>query len=65
MATHSHSKEAHIKAVNKYNKKVYKLIPLRLKIEDDADIIEALERSDISYRQLIRKWYEAANKNSD
>lgn len=61
MATHSHSKEAHIKAVDKYNKKTYKLIPVRFKIEDDADILKTFEQSDSSYRQLIREWYDTAH----
>lgn len=62
MATHSHSREAHIKAVNKYNKKTYKLIPIRFKEDEDADILKAFEASEKSYRKLIREWYDKANK---
>lgn len=65
MARHSGSKEAQLRAQAKYLEKVYKLVPIRFKKEEDKDILNALQQAQeagISYRQSIRSWYEASKK---
>ena len=52
--------EAKRRANSKYDKKTYKLIPLRLRVEDDADLIDSMETAKskgISYREWLRSIY--------
>lgn len=61
MATHTHSKEAHQAAVNRYNAKVYKTVPIRLKKTEDKDILDDIEnatKNGISHRQWVRTLFD-------
>ena len=37
--------------------KYYKIMTIRLKKDEDKELIEQLERKDVSKRELLRKWY--------
>lgn len=57
MAAHSHSKEAHLRANERYLKKTYTQIQLRLRKEDDKEIIDSIrnaQENGTSIRQWVR-----------
>lgn len=63
MATHPYSKEAHRRANERYLKKTYKQIAIRLKIVDDKDILDSIKKAQengISIRQWLRDLYNNA-----
>lgn len=37
--------------------KYYKIMTIRFRKEEDAELIEQLERKDVSKRELLHKWY--------
>lgn len=56
---------ARAEANARYNAKTYKQINFRLRLEDDADILQSLEQSQsegISNREWLRKIFDV-NKN--
>ena len=60
------STKAEIKAINKYNKENTKIIPLRLNLKNDMDIVNKLEQvpSKMWYiKDLIRKDIEHENQS--
>lgn len=62
MARDNHS-EAQRAAVARYDAKTYKKVNIALRIEDDADIIESMEKakeSGLSLREWLREIYEAS-----
>lgn len=60
------STKAEIKAINRYNKENTKIIPLRLNLKNDMDIVNKLEQvpSKMGYiKDLIRKDIEHENQS--
>lgn len=60
------STKAEIKAINRYNKENTKIIPLRLNLKNDMDIMNKLEQvpSKMGYiKDLIRKDIEHENQS--
>ena len=52
-------------AIARYIEKTYKQFAVKLRKDEDADIISALDDAHdhgISSREIIRSWYEAANE---
>lgn len=37
--------------------KYYKIMTIRFRKDEDAELIEQLERKDVSKRELLHKWY--------
>lgn len=53
--------DAKIRANTKYSEKTYKTYALRLRIEDDSDIIESIEHAKekgLSYREWLRTIFD-------
>ena len=66
MSTHTYSKEAHLKANERYLKKTYKQIPIRLKKDEDKDILDSIQEArarGISMRQWLRDLYETKKQS--
>jgi hypothetical protein len=60
--------QAHADANKRYDDKTYKKYNIAFRIEEDADIIAALDQAHKKRqpgRELIHEWYDAANKDSD
>lgn len=60
------STKAEIKAINRYNKENTRIIPLRLNLKNDMDIMNKLEQvpSKMGYiKDLIRKDIEHENQS--
>lgn len=58
-------RQSDIDAINRYHEKTYKRFTIVFRIEDDAEIIKALNDAHehgIASREVIKAWYEDANK---
>lgn len=58
-------RQSDIDAINRYHERTYKNFSIVFRINDDADIIEALNdahKHNIAGRELIRSWFEDAQK---
>ena len=67
MARHSSSKEAQRRADARYKDKTYKQLAIRFRKDDDADMLEVLQNGHddgVSFRKMLREWYEAWRKST-
>lgn len=58
-------RQSDIEATRRYDAKTYKKMNIAFRVDDDADIISALDNAHdlgVSSRELIRSWYETANE---
>lgn len=58
-------RQSDIDAINRYHEKTYKRYTIVFRIDDDKEIIKAIEEAHkhgIPTRELIGSWYEASKK---
>lgn len=60
-------RQSDIDAINRYHEKTYKRFSIVFRIDDDAEIIAALDSAHehgIASRAVIKAWYEDAQKHN-